>query len=163
MNRPGYSVALSLLIFFVPVAAQERDHNEIVRVPSEDRDMAAAIARAQATLDDFIAVWRAQPGGAADYKLKIRIHDGENTEHFWVQPFRSTSSGFEGILANEPKLVKNVRGGQRTSFKRSDITDWGYVRGGKQVGSFTVCALFKHAPKEQVDYYRKNYGFECEP
>jgi len=143
--------------------AQTRDHNEVVRVPNQDPVMAAAIAKAQATLDDFLAVWRAQPTGASDYKLKVRIRDGENSEHFWVQPFRPVNDGFEGILANEPKLVRGVRGGQRISFARADITDWGYVRNGKQVGSFTVCALFRHAPREQVEYYRKNYGFECEP
>lgn len=58
-------------------------------------------------------------------------------------------------------MVKNVRHGQQISFVRSDISDWGYVRNGKQVGSFTVCAMMRHAPKEQSDYYRKTYGFEC--
>ncbi|RSZ24073.1 DUF2314 domain-containing protein [Variovorax beijingensis] len=163
MNHRAYVAAVGLLIFVAAANAQTRDHNEIVRVPNEDPEMATAIAKARATLDDFLVLWRAQPSGASDYKLKVRISDGENSEHFWVQPFRPLNSGFEGILANEPKLVKNVRGGQRITFQRGDITDWGYVRGGKQIGSFTVCALFRRAPKEQVEYYRKNYGFTCEP
>lgn len=163
MNPRASSVAVSLLIFVAAANAQTRDHNEIVRVPNQDPEMAAAIAKAQATLDDFLTLWRAQPNGASDYKLKVRIRDEENSEHFWVQPFRPLNGGFEGSLANEPKLVKNVRGGQRITFQRGDITDWGYVRDGKQIGSFTVCALFKHAPKEQIEYYSKHHGFTCEP
>jgi uncharacterized protein YegJ (DUF2314 family) len=163
MNRCAYSIAACIALFVASATAQTRDHNEIVRVPNEDPDMAAAIAKAQSTLDDFLAIWRSQPAGNSDYKLKVRIRDGEKSEHFWVQPFRPIGSDFEGILANEPELVRNVRGGQRISFRRSEITDWGYARDGKQVGSFTVCALFKHAPKEQVEYYSKNYGFDCKP
>jgi uncharacterized protein YegJ (DUF2314 family) len=163
MNLRAYSMFVILAFGIAAAGAQTRDHNEVVRVPKQDPDMSAAIAKAQATLDDFLAVWRAQPAGTSDYKLKVRISEGATSEHFWVQPFRPAKDGFEGILANEPKLVRSVRGGQRISFARGDITDWGYVREGKQVGSFTVCALFKHAPREQVEYYRKNYGFECEP
>jgi uncharacterized protein YegJ (DUF2314 family) len=160
---PALALALALAVCIRAASAQTRDHNEVVLVPNQDRDMANAIAKAQATLDDFLVVWRSRPEGTSGYKLKVRIRDGGISEHFWVQPFRPSGAGFEGILANEPKLVKTVRGGQQISFARSDITDWGYVRDGKQVGSFTVCALFKHAPKEQIDYYRKNYGFDCKP
>jgi len=88
MNHRAYSAAVGLLIFVAAVNAQTRDHNEIVRVPKEDPEMASAIAKARATLDDFLVLWRAQPSGASDYKLKVRIGDGENSEHFWVQPFR---------------------------------------------------------------------------
>lgn len=156
-------IAVLLALPAASASAQQRDHNEVVRVPTEDPDMATAIRKAQATLDDFLAVWREQPPRTSGYKLKVRIRDGMDTEHFWVQPFKLVDGGYEGTLANEPRIVRNVRGGQRISFVRDDITDWGYVRDGKQVGSFTVCAMFKHAPKEQVDYYREKYGFVCEP
>ena len=165
MHTPSriHCLALALLLAAASAgtAAQQRDHNEIIKVPNQDRDMAAAIAKARATLDDFLAVWKAKPPGATEFRLKVGVKDGEQTEHFWVQPFRVAGTGFEGTLANEPRVVRNVRNGQQITFSRSEVSDWGYVLDGKQVGSFTICAMFKHAPKDQADYYRKNYGFEC--
>jgi uncharacterized protein YegJ (DUF2314 family) len=159
--RLGLLSAVAISLLCVSALAQKRDHNEIIRVPNQDRAMAEAIAKAQATLDDFLATWKAQAPGTSEYRLKVQVKDGSLSEHFWVQPFRPTATGFEGVLANEPRIVRNVKGGQRIAFSRTDISDWGYVRDGKQVGSFTICAMFKHAPKEQVDYYQKNYGFDC--
>jgi uncharacterized protein YegJ (DUF2314 family) len=161
MGKGFVFVLVAMLATFA--TAQKRDENEIVRVPNGDRNMVAAIAKAQATLDEFLSVWRARPPGTSSYRLKVGVKDGVNSEHFWIQPFRITPEGFEGRLANEPRLVKNLREGQEIKFTRAEISDWGYVRDGKQVGSFTVCAMFKSAPKEQADYYRKNYGFECQP
>ena len=59
------------------------------------------------------------------------------------------------------QVVRNVRGGQTIQFKESDISDWGYEKNGRQVGSYTVCALFKQMPPDQVKYYRENHGFDC--
>lgn len=159
--RPGLLSTVAIMFLCANSLAQTRDHNEIIKVPSEDRAMADAIAKAQATLDEFLLVWKQQAPGNSEYRLKVRVKDGALSEHFWVQPFRPTTKGFEGVLANEPRVVGNVKGGQRITFSRADISDWGYVRDGKQVGSFTICAMFKHAPEEQVDYYKKNYGFDC--
>jgi uncharacterized protein YegJ (DUF2314 family) len=57
--------------------------------------------------------------------------------------------------------VHNVTAGQELEFTRDDISDWGYTRNGRQVVSFTVCVLFKTISKEEADYYRENYGFDC--
>lgn len=161
MHSKVFLVAVVFAFTCSAVFPQKRDHNEIIRVPSDDRLMNEAIAKAQATLEQFLSVWRSKSSDTSDFRLKVRVWDGPNAEHFWVAPFRPAQSGFEGILANEPRLVKNVRNGQKISFRREDISDWGYVRDGKQVGSFTVCVMLKTAPTDQSDYYRKNYGFDC--
>ena len=163
MRNRAVCLALALWVAALPptLAQEQRDHNEIVRVPQEDPDMREAIAKAQASLDDFLKVWKQRPVNTSNFKLKVKITEGDATEHFWVQPFREDGRGFAGRLANEPKLVHNVKNGQMVRFSREEITDWGYVKEGHQIGSFTVCALFKIAPKEQVEYYRKNFGFDC--
>ncbi|WP_244478742.1 DUF2314 domain-containing protein [Mesorhizobium sp. Root1471] len=51
--------------------------------------------------------------------------------------------------------------GQNITFSRDDISDWGYTRNGRQVGSYTVCVLFKKMLKEEADNYRTNYGYDC--
>lgn len=141
--------------------AQKRDENEIVLVGTTDPVMVAAIREARATLDNFLALAASPPAGTEGFKLKVVVRDGSSTEHFWVVPFRSTAEGFEGTLANDPRIVRNVKAGQLIRFTKEEVSDWGYVKAGRQVGSFTVCALFKKMPADQADYYRKNHGFDC--
>ena len=154
--------ALLLLVLVASVAfAQKRDESEIVLVGTRDPDMVAAIRKARSELDSFLKLAANPPPETTGYKLKVMVRDGDATEHFWVTPFRLTNEGFEGLLANDPKIVHTVKSGQTVRFTRDDVSDWGYERSGRQVGSFTVCVLFTKMPKEQADYYRKNHGFDC--
>jgi len=148
-------VALSTAALADPV------DDQTVKIKNRDPEMAAAIERAQATLDDFLKLRANPPDGATGFKLKVRFSDPNGSEFMWVMPFEQTQTGFSGILADEPERVTSIRNGQTLTFARSDIADWGYVQDGKQKGSFTVCVLFKHMPEEEVQKYRRDYGFEC--
>ncbi|RWF43591.1 MULTISPECIES: DUF2314 domain-containing protein [unclassified Mesorhizobium] len=156
---------LSLMLAILPgLAGAQRadpgDDSTIIFAP-DDPDMASATARALAGLDEFLALSETPPSGTDRFKLKVKVRDGNVTEHFWVVPFRRTETGFAGILANEPEEVHNVVLGQNIEFTRNDISDWGYTRDGHQVGSFTVCVMFKRMSKEEADYMRGKYGFDC--
>lgn len=153
--------ALCLLLAFAPSYVRAQDADKAMMIASDDADMAAAIAKARSSLDDFLALSEAPPPGTDRYKLKVMVVDGDATEHFWVIPFRRTANGFVGILANEPEIVHNVVLGQDIEFTRDDISDWGYTRNGHQVGSFTVCVMLKKMTSEEADYMRTQYGFDC--
>ena len=112
-------------------------------------------------MDEFLALTEAPPSGTDRFKLKVEVHDGDISEHFWVIPFRRTETGFVGILANEPVAVRNVVLGQNIEFTRDDISDWGYRRDGRQVGSFTVCVMFKRMSKEEADTMHEESGYDC--
>jgi uncharacterized protein YegJ (DUF2314 family) len=152
-------VAATLVI--APAFADDPVRDRTVGVSGADAEMNAAIRHAQATLDQFLALAANPPRGADGFKLKVRIVDAGRVEHLWVTPFRREGAAFIGTVADDPELVKSVRYGQSYRFGRGDITDWGYEQGGKQKGSFTVCVLFKHMPRAEVEQYRKDYGFEC--
>lgn len=156
---------LSLMLALAPMPGWAQGtgqgDDKVVNVARDDPDMTAAIAQARASLDEFLSLSEAPPAGTTDYKLKVEVKDGDTSEHFWIIPFHKTATGFVGTLANEPQAVHNVTAGQELEFTRDDISDWGYTRNGRQVGSFTVCVLFKTISKEEADYYRQNYGFDC--
>jgi uncharacterized protein YegJ (DUF2314 family) len=156
-----YLLSLLAVISVLAIAQGTRDENEVVFVGTTDPDMVAAMRQARASLDDFLSIAANPPPNTSGFKLKVMVRDGSDTEHFWVTPFRVIPNGFAGILANEPKVVRNFKAGQVVRFTHAEISDWGYIRGGRQVGSFTVCVLFKKMPKEQAEYYRKNHGFDC--
>jgi uncharacterized protein YegJ (DUF2314 family) len=155
-----YLFAITLLIAAALATAADRG-DEVVVTKTGDPDMDAARRQAQASLDSFLAVARTKPAGTSGFKLKVQVSDGRYTEHFWVVPFREVDGRFQGAISNEPQYVHTVKFGQLITFDRTEISDWGYVKNGRQVGSFTVCAMFKKMTTEQVDYYRKNYGFDC--
>jgi uncharacterized protein YegJ (DUF2314 family) len=162
MNLPACTM-LSLLLAFAPATAdaQSPDQGGLLTVGPDEPEMAAAIEQARASLDQFLTLSEAPPPGTAKFKLKVVIEDGNAAEHFWVIPFHRTATGFAGTLANEPQAVHNVVNGQDIEFTRDDISDWGYTRDGRQVGSFTVCVMLKKMPEEDAEYLRNNYGFDC--
>jgi uncharacterized protein YegJ (DUF2314 family) len=153
--------AMAVLLSTAALASAGQAGDSTVLIKTEDAEMQAAIEHAQATLDDFLKLNANAPAGASQFRLKVKVKDSRITEHMWVTPFKQTSTGFVGILADEPEYVKGVTNGQRLTFARADVSDWGYVQDGKQKGSFTVCVLFKNMPADQVKQYREQNGFEC--
>lgn len=153
--------ALSVMLALAPAYVRAQSADKTVAVAADDPEMTAAIEQARATLDDFLALSAAPPPGTDKFKLKVKIVDGDATEHFWVIPFKRTATGFAGILANEPELVRNVVFGQYIEFSRDDISDWGYTRDGHQVGSYTVCVMLKKMSAQDAEDLRNNYGFDC--
>ncbi|WP_296737230.1 DUF2314 domain-containing protein [Mesorhizobium sp.] len=158
-------IALCLLLTLATQAAgaqaTEPSNDHVIIVAPGDPEMTAATETALAGLDEFLALADTPPSGTSRFKLKVKVKDGNVTEHFWVVPFRRTDTGFVGILSNQPAEVHNVVLGQNIEFTRDDISDWGYTRDGRQVGSYTVCVMFKRMPKDEADYVRAKYGFDC--
>jgi uncharacterized protein YegJ (DUF2314 family) len=156
---------MSLILAFAPglAGAQGADpgDDKTVMFARDDPEMAVATAKALASLDEFLALAEAPPPGTDRFKLKVEVRDGDISEHFWAIPFRRTETGFVGILANQPEAVRNVVLGQNIEFTRDDISDWGYRRDGRQVGSFTVCVMFKKMSKGETDYMRDKSGYDC--
>jgi len=161
-------LALAFTMLADPAAAQQQDapqpagEDEVVYVSARDPAMKAAIRQARDGLDGFLKLAASPEAETTGFKLKLVVSESGMTEHLWVTPFRQLTDGsFEGIVANTPRTVKSVALGQTLKFSRARISDWGYQRKGRQVGSATVCVLFKQMPAAEVENYRKNYGFDC--
>jgi len=159
------SILAGLLLFGCSEQAErnedEIDENDIVWIDKDDPDMSKAIRTARDSLDEFLELHAAPEPGMSDFKIKVRIEDDYGSEHFWITPFEADQRGFIGTLANEPRAIRSVAHGQRIEFDRDMISDWGYIQNGKQIGSFTICVLFDSMPASEVDYYRKEHGFDC--
>lgn len=141
--------------------AGEKIGDQVRRIGGEDRDMLEAIKHARSTLGEFLEIEKNPPDGSANFKLKVMLSDENGVEHLWFTPFKKINGGFAGVLTNDPETVKSVEFGKVYAFKQEQITDWGYELNGKQVGSFTICVLFKSMDPETVKRYKKDHGFEC--
>lgn len=138
---------------------------EALDVGVDDAAMNAATARARETLEGFLATAAAPPAGTSQFRMKVELRDGYGVENLWVMPF-SRNAGqadvFDGVVANRPAVVRSVMLGERIRFQREQVTDWGYLQQGRQVGSFTVCVLIARMPPDEAAYYRQQ-GFDCAP
>ena len=154
-------VILSLCSF--GTLSEEKIDDQIRYAHESDRAMNEAMAKARNKLDEFFIVAENPPKGAGGFKLKVMVSDDSGVEHLWFSPFQEVEGGYAGVLVNEPSIIKSMEYGQVYAFKQSQITDWGYVLNGKQIGSYTVCVLFKTMSKEVVLQYKNDHGFDCEP
>ena len=154
-------IAPLLVLGLTALNATARDSNEMVESDRQNPAVSAAVRQAQAGLSDFLALAAKPPANTRDFKVQVMAEDSNGIETFWITHFKPLQQGFIGEVANEPQIVKSVVWGQQLRFTREQITDWGYLKNGRQVGSFTICALFKDMPPEQVEYYRSQHGFDC--
>ena len=149
-----------LLITTISHAGDKID-DQTVFISEEDKAMNSAILKARSTLDNFFEIAKEPSNGATDFKLKVMVFDENGVEHLWFSPFKKVEGGYAGVLVNEPIIVTSLTFGKVYGFRESEITDWGYVQDGKQIGSFTICVLFKSMDVSTVNQYKKDHGFIC--
>ena len=122
-----------------------------------DAEMSAAETEAQANLDRFLA--HALNGAGlgrpnADLKVAFPVtgHGNAEAEVIWVSRFKRDAGGFSGELSNEPNAMPGLHLGDRVTFTRDQIRDWGWMDGasGKLYGHYTTRVITRHLPPEQA-------------
>ena len=139
-----------LLILLTACATRDKGY-----VEDSDPEMAAAIAKAQATLPQFWQVFDQRAHGESNFVLVVRITDKGRIEHFFTTDFERRDGKTMVTIKNEPKIVSSVKLGDRIEIPAADITDWHYMRDGKYVGMFTMKPRFKHMPPEHVEAFKR--------
>ena len=143
----------SLLLVIVILACCSCSKSSDTLITDYDqKEMDAAIARARSEVDSFIAELSKRNG--SDFAVKVPIRDKDETEHFWLTNIVYRNGQFEGVISNEPGIVTNVKGGQKWSVKKSEISDWMFMREGKMYGNYTMRPLLKTMPEEEAAKYR---------
>ena len=120
----------------------------VTSVRSDDPAMNAAIDRARSEVDVFIKILDA--GDADSYSVKVPITDHGKTEHFWLSNITYADGLFTGSIDNTPEVVSNVKMGQQITVKKTEISDWLYMKNGKMYGNYTVRVLLPKMPPEDA-------------
>jgi uncharacterized protein YegJ (DUF2314 family) len=138
-----------LLLFLMLVCCScSKSPNTLIRGGYDEQEMEAAIARARSEVDSFIA--ELSKGNGSDFAVKVPIQDKEETEHFWLTDIVYRNGKFEGVIGNDPGMVTNVKSGQKWTVKKSEISDWMFMREGKMYGNYTLRPLLKTMPEEEA-------------
>jgi uncharacterized protein YegJ (DUF2314 family) len=113
-------------------------------------------------LPEFLSLARAPSGTMSKFAVKVAIHDESRVEYFWIAPFEQTGAGLSGRINNSPTTVTNVKLGDKITFAEQEIVDWLYLDDGRMKGNYTACAMFKHAPRQEVEALIKRFGMSCD-
>lgn len=144
--------ALVVVFLIVVCCGCSKSPETLVKGGYDEQEMEAAIDRARSEVDSFIA--EMSKGNGTDFAVKVPLEDKEETEHFWLTDIVYRNGKFEGKIGNEPGMVTNVKEGQKWSVKKSEISDWMFMRDGKMHGNYTMRPLLKTMPEEEAAKFR---------
>ena len=155
MNRTAVSILWVELLAVSVAACSERERDQVVNVAPENPEVLGAIAHARSTLPAFWQVFERPEGGESNFALKVLVTDKAGAEYFWATHIARRDGKILGTIDNDPKIVGNVKLGDRIEISEGDISDWLYMRNEKMVGNHTVKPLFKRMPASEVERIRK--------
>jgi uncharacterized protein YegJ (DUF2314 family) len=146
---------ISTLLFMcliLAICSCKRSPETLVKEGYDEEEMEAAIARARSEVDSFIA--EMSKGNGTDFAVKVPIEDKGETEHFWLTDIAYQNGKFEGVIGNDPGIVTNVKSGQKWTVKKSEISDWMFMRDGKMHGNYTIRPLLKTMSEKEAAKFR---------
>ena len=139
------------------------NRDEVIRLPKDDPDMAAAMRKARETLPQFLALWRAPRASTSHFAVKVGIKDDVGgVEYFWITPFTEKDGRYSGRIDNDPNTVKNVKLGDTVRFGQDEIVDWLYLDGADMKGNYTACELFRREPRREAEAAIKRFRMSCQ-
>lgn len=122
--------------------------SNIAHLPEGHPEMAAAIARARASLPEFRDALRHPVAGMADFALKARFPVPGGSEHCWVNELEIRGTGFLGKLANDPKDIHGLALGSTVDVAEDMVSDWAYSLDGVFAGHYTTRVLLSRMPEK---------------
>src|ERR1044071_128242 len=141
-------VALAMAILVVAIGCRKSD-DPVVKVGAEDSEMNAAISATQASMTNFMAVFRHPQTNQQYFLIKAKFTAGDVVEHIWVADLRYDGSVFHGVIANDPESIPGLRFKQPVEIQLDQISDWMFVQDGKLVGGYTSRVLRKRMTAQQ--------------
>lgn len=131
----------------------EIENQSTINVESDDKEMSAAIEKANQTLTDFNAVLSNPKIEVKSLKVKFETSNGGG-EHIWLADVEYKNGKYSGILDNEPEYITEYKIGDKIEVDNSKISDWMYIENGKLIGGYTIKLLrarMTEAERKQFD------------
>lgn len=153
--------AAVLALLAVPVAAQTAkpnpDADPTIEFTDTDPEMNAAIAEAQATLPEWLAILADPPPGVGDLTFKFPL---EGWEHIWVANVSREGDMLHGQLANNP-ASRGWALGDWVSVPLSAVSDWAYWGADDRAHGYrTIRVMLGRMSPAEARAVREAYGWD---
>jgi uncharacterized protein YegJ (DUF2314 family) len=159
--RRLFTFLMAVAVIALAGCSRNKEGSNYTHVEDDDAAMNAAIAKAKATVADFIRAFNEKKLGAKEFFVKKPYSTpGGGMEHMWIEVLEEHEGVLKGRIANEAEETHEVKMGQTVSLKTSEISDWKYQEGAKLIGGFTIRYFVERmSPKEREAFF-KEAGFE---
>lgn len=137
-----------ILLIALAKGIKDWDKPRVVSVPENFQPMQDAIAKAQGSLDEFIAMLKNPRPSQSGFAVKARFKHDDGDEIMWIIDVDFDGQEFSGWLGNLPESVRNLTPGEIVRVARNDVVDWGYLQDGELVGAFTQSAMLEQLKSE---------------
>jgi uncharacterized protein YegJ (DUF2314 family) len=124
--------------------------------------MAAAMAKARASLPTFEERLRKPPATQTRLSLKGRFEDDGHVEHMWIEDVEITPQGYRGRLANNPLDIRSLKLDDRVTVPRERVSDWLAVDDGKLVGGYSLRLQRARLPADKRAEFDASISFVIE-
>lgn len=151
-DRPGAAVIAGIILVIVLARLFASEPSTAVG-NYDEAEMDAAIAIAQASLDEFIEILERQDG--TSFAVKAPFAEGDDGEFIWVNEITFVDGVFHGRVGNTPVVVSSISYLDPVSIAKDDVVDWMYVRDGQLKGNYTLPPLIKGmTPRQRQEVMR---------
>ncbi|NJB36069.1 MULTISPECIES: YegJ family protein [Flavobacteriaceae] len=138
---------------------KRKNQPDVVDFSKENDLMNWAIEKARLTLHYFEASLENPKPNQHYFSIKVKIEDGNNTEHIWlIEPSFDQEGNLFGIVGNEPIDVTNIKYDQKIGIDRELISDWMIVEQGRLIGGYTIRAIRDTLESHQLLDFDKSLG-----
>jgi uncharacterized protein YegJ (DUF2314 family) len=102
-----------------------KSKDPIVYAEGNDPELEQAKKDALSTLDYFMKTFNIHSSDTAfHFSLKADFIDNGEHEHMWISLNKIENAKFQGLLGNEPQIIKNIKYGDLVTISRDQIEDW---------------------------------------
>lgn len=112
--------------FLISCGGQSTKSNDpVVYGQGNDPELEQAKKDALSTLDYFIKTFNYHSSDTTyHFSLKADFIDNGEHEHMWISLNKIENTKFQGLLSNEPQIIKNIKYGDLVTISRDQIEDW---------------------------------------
>ena len=151
IQQRGWMLAAGLMLLGASLAtASSPVIAQVVDFRSSDAEMNRAVAQAQQTLPDFVALFRSRKGERHAVKVAIPYDDGNAREHIWMDLTAVEGDVFVGRVANAAVYLAGQSNGAAYRAPSATGSDWNYMAGGEMHGSYTTRVAMKSLSPDQL-------------
>jgi uncharacterized protein YegJ (DUF2314 family) len=160
------SKILITLIIFCFISCKNSDKVErenqpdIYDVKSTDKEMNAAIEKANQTLTNFNT---ALLNPEIEVKsLKVKFQNETDAEHIWLSDIEFKDGKYSGVLDNEPEYITEYKIGDKVNVDSKNISDWMYIDNGKLFGGYTIKVLRNRMSEDEKKQFDSESGMQID-
>lgn len=143
--------------------AERSGEPDIYYAKSDDKEMNAAIEKAQKTFSDFAKAMNDPKNTNIFFGVKLPFETvDQNVEHIWVSDVKNKEGKYFGRVDNTPDNVMSVKLGDIIEIDPKKISDWMYVKDGKLVGGHTIRVLRNRMTPDERRKFDTEFGVQID-